>query len=88
MASEDNRKSETVIEIIDLNDKVSKSKRGVWTRFTVTQGNEESSYFAIFLKLVVYVVLDLSFVYITFVVLIDMMSSLLPFSSLIYVGFL
>ena len=52
------------------------------------KGREESFYFAIFFKLVVYVVLDLSFVYITFVVLIDMMSSLLPFSSLIYVGFL
>lgn len=52
------------------------------------RGREESSYFAKKkLKLVVYVVLDLSFVYITFVILIDLMSSLLPSSSLIYVGF-
>ena len=72
MASEDNRKSEAVIEIddkiINLNDKVSKSKRGAWIRFW----NKEAEKKALILqkkklKLVVYVVLDLSFVYITFV---------------------
>ena len=74
VASEDNRKSEVVTEIVDLKDKVSKSKRGVWRRFWNSntrewRGKEESSYFAIFLNLVVYVVLDLSFFFITFVVL-------------------